>query len=375
MPRTLPILALACVLGAFAVVACDSGSSGSDAGVTTVDAAAQRGPYAVGVTVRTMVDTSRPTNANGDFEGAPDRTMGVDIWFPATGDATVDELTDAELDASGAPYPLIVFSHGLSSSRRQSVSYTQHLASHGYVVVAPDFPLSSGNAPGGPSFTDVVNQPGDVSFVIDTMLDYSADSSDTFFEAVDGEAIGVTGHSLGGMTSVLTVFGEGRDQRIDAVLPISTPGCFFADGLAGDAAVPLLAIGGTRDLITPPAAARRPYDLANAPRYYAEFTGASHVRFADFDIDDEAIIGPLQTILGDLPDAEDTLGGTVGECLASPASDTDPDLTLERQGELLRIFATPFFDAYLRGNDDSLAFFENDLPDLVPEARVESDPG
>jgi hypothetical protein len=39
-------------------------------------------------------------------------------------------------------------------------------AGAGYVVAAPDFPLSNGRAPGGPSFTDFVAQPGDMSFVI-----------------------------------------------------------------------------------------------------------------------------------------------------------------------------------------------------------------
>ena len=44
----------------------------------------------------------------------------------------------------------------------------EQLASLGYVVVAVDYPLTNGLAPGGPDVKDVVNQLADVSFLIDT---------------------------------------------------------------------------------------------------------------------------------------------------------------------------------------------------------------
>lgn len=93
MPRVSFSLAVALV-ATLAIVAfgCDAGSTEVPHAATTLEAAAARGPFAVGVTTRTIVDATRPTQANGDFAGAPDRTLTVDIWYPATGDVTADEL-------------------------------------------------------------------------------------------------------------------------------------------------------------------------------------------------------------------------------------------------------------------------------------------
>ena len=45
------------------------------------------------------------------------------------------------------------------------------LSSHGYIVVAANFPLTYRYAPGGPTVTDLANQPADVSFLIDAVLE------------------------------------------------------------------------------------------------------------------------------------------------------------------------------------------------------------
>lgn len=59
------------------------------------------------------------------------------------------------------------------------------LASHGYTVVAVDYPLTNFFAPGKPKLSDVVNQPGDVSFLIDTMLKRNADASDVLHNTIN----------------------------------------------------------------------------------------------------------------------------------------------------------------------------------------------
>ena len=48
------------------------------------------------------------------------------------------------------------------------------LARAGFVVAAPVFPLCSAGAPGGPEESDVINQPGDMSFVISSLLAVSS---------------------------------------------------------------------------------------------------------------------------------------------------------------------------------------------------------
>jgi hypothetical protein len=71
------------------------------------------------------------------------------------------------------------------------------------------------------------------------------------------------------------------------------------------------------------------------------------------------------------------LGGDSAACLEAFGSEPpdDPPLTLDRQQELLRAFATPFFDAYLKDSDAAKDFLEDDLASQVPEVRFESDAG
>src|SRR2546428_3435852 len=104
------------------------------------------GPYGVGETSLVLVDASRPTMPNGSFPGAPDRTLPTAVWYPTAPDTSGP---DATLASNGRPFPLVVFGHALGSYNRQSTFLTTHLASHGYIVAAPAFPLSQLGAPGG----------------------------------------------------------------------------------------------------------------------------------------------------------------------------------------------------------------------------------
>jgi predicted dienelactone hydrolase len=369
---------LASLLTPLLLGAC-SGGGGAPAGVASLDAALQRGPYGVGVTTFDLVDTSRPTEANGDAPASNERKLTIEVWYPADASAAQPEARDVALDRGKAPYPLIIFAHGLGGNRRQSVSYTRHLASHGYIVAAPDFPLSNLGAAGGPRLAAVLEQPKDVSFVIDSMLQFNGQSGHLLHGAIDRDKIGVTGHSLGALTSMLSIYGPSRDPRIRAALTFATPGCFLPDGLAGDTSVPLLVLGGTDDLITPPVSNRRAYEIANSPRYLVDVTGADHVRFADIDLTDTQLAGQagLAKIFGSSFAADaiavgQKLGGHINACGLAGAAPSDPLLTGDRQRELLRTVAVPFFDAYLRGSSASKDFLQK-LPGLVPELHVTSE--
>lgn len=372
MKRSCLILAFLLLLLPLAA-AC--GGDGSPRGATTFEEATERGAYGVGVTTIELVDESRPTDANGSFPGADERRLTVEVWYPADPSAQAPEERDAALSDTGAPYPLIVFAHGFSSQRRQSASYTQHLASHGYVVVAPDFPLTNGDAPGGPRLTDLRNQPGDVSFLIDQLLAFNQQDGHLLEGAIDSDAIGLTGHSLGGFTTLLTVYGSDRDERIGAALPIAASGCFLTEEQVGDNAVPIMLLIGSNDLFIAPSGNRWAYDQANPPRYWVELAGGSHIRFADIDLEDEVGLEALSALLGGGEGGARPRAANLGACGPERPVGADPPLTLERQQELLRAFATPFFDAYLRGSEGARQFLEEELPGLVPEARTEFDPG
>jgi len=373
----LPVLLVALVV---AIAACSPG--GDSAAPPTslpvaIESYAARGPHGVGVTTIELVDTTRPTAANGDFAGVPERRMQVEIWYPAAAGAASPEERDAALD--GGPYPLIVFAHGFSSIRTQSATYTRHLASHGYIVASPDFPGSYGGAGGGPRLRAVIDQPSDVSFIIDELLLRNDEPDGLFARAIDPERIGMTGHSLGGLTTLMTTYGPLRDDRILAALPISPPGCFFeADAFAG-VTTPLMVLGGSEEVIVDPTSIRKPYDLANAPRYFVELGGADHIKFGDVDVNDRDIGGAdiVTRIAGDtlIPDAiaiAESIGGSAASCVTREGPKGKEFISGDRQRELLRLFGALFFDAHLRGNEGAKALLRGGgFASIAPEAAVE----
>jgi predicted dienelactone hydrolase len=358
------------------LVACGGESTARAPRATTYDSAVNPGAHGVGVTTLELVDRSRSLEANADFAGADERAIPVEVWYPAEAAAGSRESRDAPLDASDGPYPLIVFAHGFSGTRVQSIRYTQHLASQGYVVAAPDFPGSNAAAPGGPRLSAAVDQPADVSFVIDEVLALDATTGHLLEAAIDEDAIGISGHSLGGLTTLLSVYGTRRDTRIKAALPISPASCFLPETLVSDENVPVLFIGGSIDRITPIETIRYGYRIASAPKYLVELAGGNHIRFSEADLDDVAITDfdqlgfDTNEFLVDAIRLDEKLGGNASTCLPAADPPEDTPLTLDRQQELLRAFATPFFDAYLRDSGQALAFLQEDLAGLVPEATL-----
>src|SRR5262249_39097861 len=141
------------------------------------------------------------------FPGAPDRTLRTRIWYPAEAAAT--GTTDGVLPSAPAagPFPLIGYAHGYTSNRDESPALKAHLASHGYVIASPEFPLSNGGAPGGPTIADLANQPGDVAFAMQQVSHPGPDVAGLAPLAAQVDARrGVAGLSLGGGTTLLEVY-------------------------------------------------------------------------------------------------------------------------------------------------------------------------
>jgi predicted dienelactone hydrolase len=229
------------------------------------ESAARRapGPRGVGKVDLEWVDPSRPTPANGDFAGAPERRFAVTLWYPKE---------------DAAPHPLLVYSHGFMSNRHGGRYLAEHLASYGYVVVAADFPLSNGDAPGGANFADVINQPADVSFLIDQALALTGDAR-PFAGELDRARVGALGLSLGGLTTTLVVaHPEMRDPRIRAAVSIAGPGDIFGRDYFA-AAPPLLMIAGTADEIVDYEENAAPIPARLREGGLLTIAGATHVGF------------------------------------------------------------------------------------------------
>jgi predicted dienelactone hydrolase len=217
-----------------AVVYVATGPEGPPAGSVSA-AALEAGGYGVDAGEMTLIDESRPTPENGTYEGVDSRTLVLNLWFP-------DEAVEG-----GSP--LIVYSHGFMSNREEGAYLAEALARQGYVVAAPDYPLSNGGAPGGPNPADVVSQPGDVSFIIDSLIELSADDR-PFHSDIDVTKVGVAGLSLGGLTSTLVGYHpQYRDERVRAVISIAGPAGMFTRRFFLTSSAPFLMIGGTEDAV------------------------------------------------------------------------------------------------------------------------------
>ena len=190
--------------------------------------------YLVGQTDMIFVDESRPTNENRGVPGKPERTFPLTIWYPREVEGRL---------------PLIIYSHGILSNRAELEYAAAHLASLSYIVAAPDYPLTSGGTEGGANALDVVNQPTDISFLIDSLLVWPDDER-PFAAAPDPERIGLGGYSLGGLTSYLATYHpRWRDPRVRATVAIAGPSAGFTTQFFNNSDARLLSIAGTADAL------------------------------------------------------------------------------------------------------------------------------
>lgn len=222
------------------------------------------GSFRVATLALELVDDSRPTAPNGGAPGSDTRTLHTTIYHP---------------DAPGR-FPLIVFAHGLGAVGPIYSVILQAWAAEGYVVAAPDFPLSRSRAPGGSTADDYVQQPADVSFVIDEMLRLDADATSPLHARVDGAHIGAAGQSLGGLTTFgVTLNTCCRDPRIAAAVPMAGLLWPFSGGdYDGAIAPPTLIIHGDADDTVPYAEALTAYEILDrTPKALLTIRGGGHI--------------------------------------------------------------------------------------------------
>ncbi len=319
------------------------------------------GPYPVVQRTMTFVDTSRATPPNRTYPGAPSRTLVTEVYYPGSVEGALLGTGD---------YPLVVHSHGFLDVRVGEAYIGRHLASWGYVVVSPDYPLSNGGAPGGATVDDVLNQPGDASFLIDQILAKAATPGDELFGKVDPERIGASGLSLGGLTTLLlTYHRDVRDRRIDAAASLAAPSCFFTKRFFRTAKVPTLVMHGTTDALVPIAEnGERVFRLLRGKKYFATLENGSHTGFTGFAtafdptehydrIGCSALLQGLGDTLAD-GTAFETLGGKREGIDASPdrcplpctGAIVDPGMDATRHHELTRITLAAFFAAHLKND-------------------------
>src|SRR5581483_992963 len=261
------------------------------------------GRYDIGVRTVQVTDRNRPDilrAAPGQPTPRYDRTLTLEIWYPAallagqaaggdyrvvTRDPTVSAtlhgkaVRDAQPLAAGAPFPLVIISHGYPGNRFLMSHLAENLASKGYVTVSIDHKDSTYDDQKAFAST-LYNRPFDQLFVLDEIARLGKPGSGHFLAGlVDADRAGIVGYSMGGY-GVVNVIGAGyskasetfqtsppngllhdraaanpdyqkrRDPRIKAAIAIAPWGMqlgfWDAEGLAG-IRTPVLFVAGSVD--------------------------------------------------------------------------------------------------------------------------------
>lgn len=312
-------------------------------------------------------DTTRSTPALGEFEGADSRSLNGTIWYPA---------------GNSNNHPILVFSHGFGSYHRGSRHIAQYLAKNGYVVAAVDFPLSHTRSPAGsPQLLDIVNQPGDVTAVIDHLVGLNDNADHPLHQRLDVKKVGAFGLSLGGLTTALVSYHpDYTDHRIQAAVMMAPPleafsPVFFASNLK----VKSLVFSGSMDLVVPEKANATQVQARHPQGWFLSLDKGSHLGFANvanpirwMENPDDLGCAMMDRMLAklELPDKWSKVlpntQGVLRDVVVTPPCPEMPGQAMNgsHQQWLARIAIGAFFDMHLRDGErasKAKAFFTQTL--------------
>jgi len=256
------VLRLRSLLVVVALVLVGACGSGNDAArpvarsTTTSVPTRATGDGTFTMTTEQFVDPSRPTGAT------PGRTIPTDVYVPG----------------GRGPFPVIVHSHGMGGTSRKFTQLLGAWATAGYIVVAPNFPLTNGDIPKAQQVLgDYVNQPGDARFALDSVL-AEGEPGGRLEGRIATDRIGASGLSLGGATTYLGLFNSCclDDRYRSAVLmsafDLSPPGGVWN----WSRSIPLLVFTGTLDTSISPDRQSATITKLPGPKWIVTLQGGLH---------------------------------------------------------------------------------------------------
>jgi len=356
-------------------------------------ALAPYGQYNIGVTTLTFIHRDQ-LDIVKQKPGQPvpryDRPLTCEVWYPAqlaTGQQASGEyknvvirdptvkvtlygkaVRDAAPNRSGAPYPLVIISHGYPGNRFLLSHLGENLASKGYVVVSIDHTDSTYSDQA--SFVSTLyNRSLDQLFVLQSMADLNIQDKGTGLAGViNADLTALIGYSMGGY-GVINTLGGGLsaaivsnptfspdkilsarqagtpeylatlDPRIKAGIAIAPWGMNYgfwdAEGLKG-LKTPLFFMAGSKDATAGYSPGSHTiFELAvNADRYFLTFENGSHNAAAPMP-------APKEVLTKDSPASK----------VATHYLDAVWDTV--RMNNIAQHFATAFLAKYLKADPDA----------------------
>jgi dienelactone hydrolase len=354
------------------------------------------GPYPVGVTTMLFVDHAR-TDA---YTKGP-RSLMTEIWYPATDDTRglpKNKLSDFFLKGANPAFavviklafnadmeqadrnfqnmavrdarvrdgvfPLVLFSHGNGGMRFQNAFWCEHLASHGYIVAAPDHTgnccitsidgnlfMFNDNQEGREQSAE--DRPKDIRFLIDVMDRLNKGGDSRFLGKIDLEHIAVAGHSFGGYTSTLVADTE---PRVDCIVPMA--GVARTREKYDCPAMVLVATEDDTINLEGNERVRKYYEDSTAPRYMVEFVNAGHYSFTE------------------MYQFNPAFGDGVGTGTRITNGDPVTYIPMEKAFTLTNGYTTAFIGRYLKGIDtyDAYLAANHDPDELIVKFDVPKPP-
>ena len=142
-------------------------------------------------------------------------SVAVTVTNPSNGHSLVTIIyypaVDGQIDPSSGPYATLVFARGFLSKPIYYPGNGTHLATWGYITAMPDFPNE-----------DIEGRASDVQYTLSYMEAENANPASIFYHRIDAERLGVVGHSLGGLTTMMVAARDSRVKAAVALDPVNT---------------------------------------------------------------------------------------------------------------------------------------------------------
>ncbi len=292
--------------------------------------------------------------------------LAVDPAFrPAHVDLTVHDAARNRdipvrvyLSANTAPQPVVLFSHGLGGSRTGSVFLGEHWAARSYVAVFLQHPGSDDSVwkdESGRQWMRAMKQAAsldnfllrvqDVLAVLNQLEIWNAAKTNCLAGRLDLKKVGMSGHSFGAVTTeavsgeTMPVGGQQfTDPRIRAAITFSpsSPKTGSAAKAFGSVKIPWMLMTGTKDV-----APIGDQDMASRLAVYPALRGA--------------------------PKYEVVLHNAEHSAFTDRALPGDREPRNPNHHRVILALSTAFWDAYLRGDADALAWLNGPSPRSVME--------